>query len=100
MPTDLLWGQMMHTTTLESHVLGSYPPVGVTVEAECQPTYAVPASRLWSSCMTRWRRGWMCVLLRCLLVTGLLASCTSRSTGPPPTLPPSPPDTTLTPSLR
>lgn len=50
--------------------------------------------------MTRWRYGWMDVLLRCLLVTGLVASCTSRSTVSPPTPPSPPPDTTPTPSFR
>ena len=36
----------------------------------------------------------------CLLVTGLVASCTTRSTAPPPTLPSPAPDTTPTPSFR
>jgi rare lipoprotein A len=42
----------------------------------------------------------MRTLLHCLLVTSLVASCTSRSTVPPPTIPSPPPDATPTPSLR
>jgi rare lipoprotein A len=40
------------------------------------------------------------MLLRCLLVTSLAVSCTSRSTVPPPTPPSPPPDPTPTPSFR
>ena len=90
----------MHTTTVDSHAIGSHPPVDTAVEAGCQPTYPVPAPSLWRACITRRRHGWICALLRYLLVTGLVASCTSRPTVPPPTLPSPAPDTTPTPSLR
>jgi rare lipoprotein A len=90
----------MHTTTVDSRTRGSHPPVGTAVEAGCQPTCPVPAPSLWRSCITRRRHRWMCVLLRCLLATGLVASCTSRPTAPPPTLPSPAPDTTPTPSFR
>jgi len=42
----------------------------------------------------------MRTLLRCLLITSLVASCTSRSAGPPPTAPYPAPDAIPTPSLR
>ncbi len=100
MPIDVLREQMMHTTTVDRHVRGSYPPVDTAVEAGCQPAYPLPASSLRRSCITRQQHGWMCMLLRCLLVTSLVVSCTSRATVPPPTPPSPPPDTTPTPSFR
>lgn len=90
----------MHTTTVASHPIGYHPPVGTAVAAECLPTCPMLASSLWKSCLTRQWYGWRYVLLCCLLVNGLVVSCTSRSTVSPPTLPPPPPDTTPTPSLR
>jgi rare lipoprotein A (peptidoglycan hydrolase) len=42
----------------------------------------------------------MHTLLRCLLIIGLVASCTSRSAGPPPTAPCPAPDALPAPSLR
>jgi len=42
----------------------------------------------------------MCTLLRCLLILGLVASCTRRSAVPPPTVPYPAPDATPAPGLR
>lgn len=90
----------MHSTTVASHAIGDYPPVDSAVEARYQPASPVPAPSPWQPCITHRRYGWMGMLLRCLLVTGLVASCTSRSTVSPPTPPSPPPDTTPTPSFR
>ena len=90
----------MHTTTVDSHAIGSLPLVDTAVEAGCQPAYAVSAPGLLRSCITHWRYEWMCILMSCFLVTGLVASCTSRPTSSPSTLPATPPDTTPTPSFR
>jgi rare lipoprotein A (RlpA)-like double-psi beta-barrel protein len=90
----------MHTTTVDRHVRGSYPPVDTAVDTGCQPAYPLPASSLRRSCITHWQYEWMRMLLCCLLVTSVVVSCTSRSTVPPPTPPSPPPDTTPTPSFR
>jgi rare lipoprotein A len=84
---DLLWDQTMHTTTVDSHAICSHSHVDTAVVGEDRlESPALPVS-LRRSCATRRRHGWMRTLLWCLLITGLVASCTSRSAAPPSTAP-------------
>jgi len=77
----------MHTTTVDSHAIGSHPHADTAVVGEDRPSSPAPALSLRRSGATRRRHGWMRTLLQCLLITGLVASCTSRSAAPPPTAP-------------
>src|SRR5919206_1813415 len=77
----------MRTTTADSHALCSHPHVYTAVVGRNRPRYPAPAVNLWKSYATHRRRGWMHTLLRCLLITVLVASCTRRSAVPPPTSP-------------
>jgi hypothetical protein len=70
----------MHTTTVDSHALCSQPHGDTAVVGEDRRSPALAFS-LRRPCAARRRRGWMRTLLRCLLTTGLVASCTSRSVG-------------------
>jgi rare lipoprotein A len=77
----------MLTTTVNSHAIGGYRHVDTGVVGEDRlgsPTLPVSLRRAGA---TRRRHGWMRRLLRWLLITGLVASCTSRSAAPPPTAP-------------
>jgi rare lipoprotein A (RlpA)-like double-psi beta-barrel protein len=77
----------MYTMTVDGHAIGNPPHVNTVVVGENRLGSATPAVRLWMSGAIRRRLGWMCTLLQWLLVTGLIASCTSRSAAPPPTAP-------------
>ncbi len=77
----------MHTTTVDSHAIGSHPHADTAVVGRDRPSSPAPAISLRRSGATRRRHGWMRTLLQCLLITGLVASCTSRSAAPPPTAP-------------
>jgi hypothetical protein len=77
----------MSTTTVASHMICSPPHVDAAVVGGNRPRSAAPAVSLWRSDAIRRWHGWMCTLLQCLLVTGLIASCTSRPAAPPPTAP-------------
>jgi rare lipoprotein A (peptidoglycan hydrolase) len=77
----------MHTTTVDSHAIGSHPHADTAVVGKDRPSSPAPAISLRRSGATRRRHGWMRTLLQCLLITGLVASCTSRSAAPPPTAP-------------
>jgi hypothetical protein len=90
----------MHTTIVDSHAICSQPHVDTAVVREDRLSSPAPAVSLRRSCATRRRHGWMCTLLRCLLIIGLVVSCTSRSAVPPPTVPYLAPDATPMPSLR
>src|SRR5437867_3886858 len=84
---DLLWDQTMHTTTVDSHAICSHPHVDTAVVGEDRlgsPAPAVSRRRAGATCR---RHGWMRTLLWCLLITGLVVSCMSRSAAPPPTAP-------------
>ena len=88
----------MHTTTVDSHAICRHPHVDTTVVGEDRlGSLAVSLRKAYA---TRRRHEWMRTLLRCLLITGLVASCTSRSAAPPPTAPYSAPDATTAPNLR
>src|SRR5437867_2588548 len=100
MPMDLLWDQRMHTTTVESHAICSHPYVDTVVVEEDRLSSPAPAVSLQRSCVTHRRYGWMRTLLQCLLITGLVASCTSRSVAPPPTAPYPEPQVTPAPRPR
>jgi rare lipoprotein A len=86
----------MHTTTVDSHAICSHPHVGTAVVAEDRPSSRASALSLPWSYATCQRHGWIRTLLQCLCVIGLVASCTSRSAVPPPTVP----DATPVPSVR
>ena len=90
----------MHTTTVDSHALCSHRYGDTAVVGEDRLRCSALAFSLWRPRATRRRHGWMRTLLRCLLITSLVASCTSRSAGPPPTAPYPAPDAIPTPSLR
>src|SRR5215813_11970358 len=100
MPIDLLQDQTMHTTTVDRHAICNHPQVDTAVVGEDRLGSPALAVSLRRSCATRRRHGWMRTLLRCLLITGLVASCTSRSAAPPPTAPYPTPDATTAPNLR
>ena len=89
----------MYTTTVDSQAIRSHPYVETAIAGGDRPTYPARAS-LQKSCTTQRRHGWMRTLLRCFLITSLMASCTSRSAAPPPTAPYPSPDVPPTPSLR
>src|SRR5262249_7572256 len=100
MPIGLLRDQTMPTTTVDSYAIGSHPHGDTAVVGEDRLSSPALAFRLRRACATRRRHGWMHTLLRCLLITGLLTSCTSRSAGPPPTAPYPAPDAIPAPSFR
>ena len=77
----------MHTTTVDRHAICISPHGDTAVVGGNRPRSPAPAVSLWRSCATHRRHGWMRTLLRCLLITSLVASCTSRSAAPPPTAP-------------
>src|SRR2546430_4200730 len=77
----------MHTTTLDSHAIYSHPHVDTAVVGEDRLRAHAPAVNLRRAGATYRRHGWMRTLLRCLLMAGLVVSCTSRSAAPPPTAP-------------
>jgi hypothetical protein len=90
----------MHATTADSHALCNHPHGDTAVVGEDRLSFPALAFSLRRPCATRRRHRWMRTLLRCLLITGLVASCTSRSAGPPPTAPYPAPDVIPAPSLR
>ena len=77
----------MHTTPIESHAICRHPYVDTAVVGEDRPRSPALAASLRKSGATRRRHGWVRTLLRCLLITGLVAACTGRSAVPPPTAP-------------
>ena len=77
----------MHTTTVDSHAICSHPHVDTAVVGEDRLRAHAPAVSLRRACAICRRHGWMRTLLRCLLMAGLVVSCTSRSAAPPPTAP-------------
>jgi rare lipoprotein A len=77
----------MYTTIVDSHTICGAPHVDAVVVRGARPGSAAPAVNLWRAGTIRWRHGWMRTLLQCLLITSLVASCTSRSAAPPPTAP-------------
>src|SRR5215510_641931 len=77
----------MHTTIVASQALCCHPHVDTAIVRENRPRSHALAVSLRSSGVTRKRHRWMRTLLQCLLVTGLVVSCTSRSAAPPPTAP-------------
>jgi peptidoglycan lytic transglycosylase len=89
----------MHTT-VDSYALYSRPHGDTAVVGEDRLRSPAHACSLRRSCTTHRRHGWRRTLLRCLLITGLVASCTSRAAGPPPTAPYPAPDAIPVPSLR
>jgi rare lipoprotein A (peptidoglycan hydrolase) len=77
----------MYTTIVDSYAICSHLHSDTAVAGGNQPRSPATAVSLWRACTTRRWPGWMRTLLQCLLVTSLVASCTSRSAGPPPTAP-------------
>jgi peptidoglycan lytic transglycosylase len=77
----------MHTTTVDSHAICSSPSGDTGVEGGNRPRSPALAANIRRSGVTRKRHRWMRTLLQCLLITGLVVSCTSRSAAPPPTAP-------------
>jgi rare lipoprotein A len=77
----------MHTTIVASQALCCYLHVDTAIVGGNRPRSHALAVSLRSSCVTHRWQGWMRTLLQCLLVTGLMVSCTSRSAAPPPTAP-------------
>ena len=88
---DLLRDQTMHTTTADSHTICSPPSSAAAVVGGNRPRSPALAVSIRRPCVTRRQHRWMHTLLQCLLVTGLVVSCTSRSAVPPPTAPSSAP---------
>src|SRR5262245_9100566 len=90
----------MRTTTVDSHAICNHTHVNTTLGGDEWPRSPAPAVSLQRSCATRRPYGWMRTLLWCLLITGLVASCTKRSAAPPSTAPSSSPDAMPAPRLR
>jgi rare lipoprotein A len=81
----------MYTTTADSHTICSPLSSDAAVVGGNRPRSPALAVSLRRPCVTRRQHRWMRTLLQCLLVTGLVVSCTSRSAAPPPTAPSSAP---------
>src|SRR4029450_7774202 len=88
---DLLRDQTMHTTTADSHTICSPLSSDAAVVGGNRPRSPALAVSLRRPSETRSQHRRMRTLFQCLLVTGLVVSCTSRSAAPPPTAPSSAP---------
>src|SRR5512138_277312 len=77
----------MSRTTAMYYTICSHLHIDTVIVGEEHPGSPAPALSLRQAWARRRRPGWMQTLLWCLILAGLVTSCTRRSAAPPPTIP-------------